>query len=215
MNLSKLFEIQAQLDKRIIESKGLQGQDLLDEKILALQVELGELANEWKGFKFWKVDPRPNDKVFTSCRDEKAEYYLCGSCNKEFSLEDAKKDLYCSNCDNNLMPMKLRNPLLEEYVDCLHFILSIGLEINFTMESHVKWRRFTIVEQFNDLFGYTSDLFKSTDEDWSEDEKFNAYEELFAGFLGLGDLLGFTEEQIEQAYLDKNEINHARQANGY
>jgi len=39
MNLTKLFEAQAELDKRIVEEKGLQGQNLLDEKILALQVE--------------------------------------------------------------------------------------------------------------------------------------------------------------------------------
>ena len=41
MNLQPLFETQAKLDKRIVEKKGLQGQDLLDKKILALQVELG------------------------------------------------------------------------------------------------------------------------------------------------------------------------------
>ncbi|GAA0415215.1 hypothetical protein GCM10008934_02680 [Virgibacillus salarius] len=47
MNLDKLFPIQKELDTRIEREKGLEGQDLLDKKILALQVELGELANEW------------------------------------------------------------------------------------------------------------------------------------------------------------------------
>ena len=33
MNLTKLFKTQAELDKKIIEEKGLEGQDLLDKKI--------------------------------------------------------------------------------------------------------------------------------------------------------------------------------------
>nr|QRZ17780.1 dUTP diphosphatase [Virgibacillus sp. AGTR] len=56
MNLNKLFPIQKELDTRIEREKGLEGQNLLDKKILALQVELGELANEWRGFKFWSKD---------------------------------------------------------------------------------------------------------------------------------------------------------------
>src|SRR5699024_6894313 len=87
MNLQPLFETQPKLDKRIVEQKELEEQDLLDKKILALQVELGELANELpEVFKFW------------------------------------------SNKKNNY------KKALEEYCDCLHFILSIGLEHNFDEE---------------------------------------------------------------------------------
>src|SRR5690625_3584703 len=115
MNLEKLFEIQAELDKRIVEKHGLQNEDLLDKKILALQVELGELANEWRGFKFWSEDQEPNicdlPKGTCTCRD--CEMYYCDKVH-ESTVE--AKNLYV-------------NPLLEEYVDCLHFILSIGLEI--------------------------------------------------------------------------------------
>ncbi|WP_121605329.1 dUTP diphosphatase [Virgibacillus sp. Bac332] len=199
MNLDKLFPIQKELDTRIEREKGLEGQNLLDKKILALQVELGELANEWRGFKFWSNKQKPQLAYNKGC-DE----CIGGISKLSPLLGPYRKCEYCRV-----------DPLLEEYVDCLHFILSIGLEIKLTMEDHVKWRRATVVEQFNDLFGYTSDLFKSSDEDWTADEQFNAYEELFAGFLGLGDMLGFTAEQIEQAYLDKNKVNHERQANGY
>jgi dimeric dUTPase (all-alpha-NTP-PPase superfamily) len=38
---------------------------------------------------------------------------------------------------------------------------------------------------------------------------------LFAAYLNLGEMLGFTEEQIEQAYFEKNKINHQRQEVGY
>src|SRR5690625_6116245 len=107
MNLQKLFKIQADLDKRIVENKGLQDQDLLGKKVLALQVELGELANEWRGFKFRKENPET--------RYESTEIYVHGyeraGQNVRASIEEYK-----------------RTPVLEEYVDCLHFILSIGLE---------------------------------------------------------------------------------------
>ncbi|MBE2947115.1 dUTPase, partial [Anoxybacillus flavithermus] len=45
MDLSKLFEMQRELDERIVREKGLDGQNLLPNKVLALQVELAELAN--------------------------------------------------------------------------------------------------------------------------------------------------------------------------
>lgn len=51
MNLEKLFEIQKPLRGRIIEKHGLQDEYLIENFVLAFQVELSELANEWRGFK--------------------------------------------------------------------------------------------------------------------------------------------------------------------
>src|SRR6185312_3767022 len=103
MNLIKLFETQSKLDARIVEEKSLQGRDMLPEKILALLVELGELANEWRGFKFWSNKQSPAIRP--------------------------------SN------PIEHGNPMLEEYVDCLHFILSIGLELHPKI-MHMEWSKY-------------------------------------------------------------------------
>ncbi|ACT00268.1 dUTP diphosphatase [Paenibacillus sp. JDR-2] len=59
ITLEQLYEMQKALDARIIKEKGLEGQDLLPDTVLALQVELGELANEWRGFKHWSTDRAP------------------------------------------------------------------------------------------------------------------------------------------------------------
>ncbi|SDJ76792.1 dUTP diphosphatase [Salimicrobium halophilum] len=59
MNLTELYEIQGGLDYHIRDRKGLQDEDLMKEKVLALYVELGELANEWRRFKFWSEDQTP------------------------------------------------------------------------------------------------------------------------------------------------------------
>jgi dimeric dUTPase (all-alpha-NTP-PPase superfamily) len=208
MNLKELFKIQAKLDEKIVKEKGLEGQDLLDKKILALQVELGELANEWRGFKFWSKNQEPRGSLFSSCADEDAEYFFCGECHTEASVEDAKrKDYECTECFNGFIGMKERNLLLEEYVDCLHFILSIGLDCRFEDGGFYTNHKGRTVDQFNKLFDKIGDF--------SRYHTKGNYEWLFCLFLGLGDFLGFTWEQIEQAYLDKNKVNHARQMEGY
>ncbi|ADP32468.1 dUTP diphosphatase [Bacillus atrophaeus] len=184
MNLQKMFEMQKVLDDRIIKEKGLEGQELLPNLILALQVELAECANEWRGFKHWSNDRGPRTT---------------------HPLEVSPNGVF----------RKGGNPLLEEYVDCLHFILSIGNRIGYSHENLGKWTDLTIVNQFNHLFGYASDLYKAINEDWFEEQLFDTYDEFFAGFIGLGKMLGFTPEQIEAAYMEKNAVNHQRQQEGY
>ena len=169
MDLQPLFETQKKLDERIVKEKDLKGVDLLDKKILSLQVELGELANELpEVFKFW------------------------------------------SNKKNNY------KKALEEYCDCLHFILSIGNEWSLSdmIFEDFKHRADNITKQFNYVF-YTV---MSIDErivcsDYDDIEECFGY--LFSGFTELGEMLGFTWEQIETAYYDKNKVNHERQNNGY
>src|SRR5690625_3524767 len=108
MNLQKLFDAQKKLDDHIRKEKGLEGQDLLDKKILALQVELGELAQEWRGFKFWSEDREP--------RYETVEIYVHGYDGPGQSTRASIEEYQ-------------RWPIEEEYVDCLHFLLSIGNDL--------------------------------------------------------------------------------------
>ncbi|WHX70739.1 dUTP diphosphatase [Bacillus altitudinis] len=183
MNLQKMFEMQKVLDDRIIREKGLEGQDLLPGLILALQVELAECANEWRGFKFWSNDQQP--------REEK---------------------------------------MLEEYVDCLHFILSIGNHIAYLNANDVTDLKFIAVEHrgvsaFRDLFNSISSLsgelkgesiyLSSHDKYFKQKFIERHYQEIFLRFNTLGDYLGFTPEQIEAAYMEKNAVNHKRQQEGY
>jgi dimeric dUTPase (all-alpha-NTP-PPase superfamily) len=173
MNLEKFFQTQKILRDRI----GYNEPDRYNKLILALLVELGECANEWRGFKFWSVNQLPHTSaVRVPCMmEEDKEYY---------------------------------NPLLEEYVDCLHFILEIGLELEEDIDviqdyiMSKPYYRQTVTEQFTCLFNFAS-------------RPTSGYLNLFNGFVGLGEMLGFTWEQIEQAYFAKNKINHHRQEVGY
>lgn len=207
MNLSKLFETQKKLDERIVEEKGLEGQDLLDEKILALLTELGELSNEWRGFKFWSENQEPRTKVL----------HLCPHCDEGRVQDDFSPyiTMRCGVCEGDYFLGK-SNPMLIEYVDCLHFILSIGNELGYqnVIPNDYLHRADNTTKQFNYVF-YT---IMSIDErivcnDYEDMEECYGY--LLGGFEELGKQLGFTWQEIKQFYYDKNKINHERQANGY
>ncbi|WP_338469316.1 dUTP diphosphatase [Niallia sp. XMNu-256] len=169
MNVKKLCEMQEVLDNRIIQEHRLEGQNLENNKILALLVEICELANETRCFKHWS--------------------------NKGPS-------------ENNI--------LIEEYVDSLHFFLSIANDRQYDVEHlykvyvsdfEVQQQETSLVTAFKEVMAKILTMEQNQD-------PFH-YIQAFAAYLNLGKMLGFTWEQIEQAYIKKNEINHKRQDNGY
>lgn len=174
MNLQPLFETQKKLMDRI----GYNEPDRFEKTILALLVEVGECANEWRGFKYWSKNQEPVTEKLDVKQIHKVR-------NKEIKSVD---ELF-------------KNPLLEEYVDGLHFVLQLGIE--FGVKSDVRFRPQkvgSLIEQFNLIFHHASNY---------------RYIKLFDYYCGLGEMLGFTWEQIQQAYMEKNKINHERQNNGY
>jgi dimeric dUTPase (all-alpha-NTP-PPase superfamily) len=199
LNLAKLFEMQRQLDEHIEKEHPRQeGEDRLAKKILALQVELGELANEWRGFKFWSNDQEPRTGGECSCDDGYIDVYMGHGV--------VEQDI-CPRCEGL---GELPNTLLEEYVDALHFILSIGLDI--AEPDIVNLRdvdgKENIIEQFIEVFDRVRGLY------FFEYDIFE-YESLLAQFIKLGEMLGFSWQEIEEAYLRKNAVNHQRQESGY
>lgn len=205
MNLTTLFEMQRELDERIVKEKGLEGQDLLPQKILALQVELGECAQEWRGFKFWSQDQESRTKSTRPCRRCNGHGFVSKAWVNDTTHGITSER--CTACKGN--GGEIYNPLLEEYIDCLHFILSIGLDI----ETDVYEFGFVAVVR-----GTTNDtflgVFEKINEFWYDPDDWN-YEQLTNIFAGLGEMLGFTWDQIEEAYMSKNAVNHDRQSTGY
>ncbi|KZZ85924.1 MULTISPECIES: dUTP diphosphatase [Bacillaceae] len=164
MNVSVLFEMQRELDAKIRHQHSLEHENLAQRKTLALLVELGELANETRCFKFWSTKA-PSDKQV----------------------------------------------ILEEYVDGIHFILSLGIEYQYEKQTVLDLksgsRDVTLTHQFLMVYDSIS-LF-------DKQPSLNSYLTVFGEYLYLGEMLGFTAEDVEKAYLLKNEINHERQQKGY
>ncbi|QFT90130.1 dUTPase [Bacillus sp. THAF10] len=162
MDISLLMTFQKELDERIETKHGLVKEELVEKKILALLVELGELANETRCFKFWSEKPPAERKV-----------------------------------------------ILEEYVDGVHFILSLGITFQFQEElvTGIARQCDSLSDQFNLMYEQISSFRKEQTE-----ENFVV---LFDTYHTLGEMLGFHWEEIEQAYLEKNKVNHQRQQEGY
>jgi len=205
MNLSKLFETQKVLRDRI----GYEGPDRLEKLILALLVEVGECANEWRGFKFWSKNQNP--RVTDHCRNcsGRGEGYFSG----EYHTGEIET---CIECKGTGIA-KNKNPLLEEYVDGLHFVLELCIELELDadkLERHIEDRKKvigTMEYHFGYLYHHASSLMNTVD----VENRVIMMLHITKAYLGLGYRLGFTWEQIEQAYFEKNKVNHERQDNGY
>lgn len=161
LDLERIVELQRELDNSIHEIRQVSYDTTFEHRKLALLVELGELANEVRSFKFWS------------------------------SKAPSAKEI-----------------ILEEFVDCLHFCISlgIGMKIDFAncyvLEIDIK----DTSAMFNQTIARVVEL----------DENNNStYYEMFSYVINLALLLGFKSEEIFTAYLDKNKVNHERQENNY
>jgi len=164
MNYKKLSEMQKQLRRDIMEHHPEIKSDVerFDKLILALNVEVGEIANEVKCFKFWSVKPPSSKEV-----------------------------------------------IIEEFVDALHFVLELGIELNevvgniYYLDKDVQ----SVTGKFNELYQCITRLNRYRNS--------TTYQMVVSGLFTLGMALGFDDEDIEAAYLKKNVINHNRQKEGY
>lgn len=163
MNFEKLFAMQKELDSHIEITHNLKNENLFNRKILALLVELGELANETRCFKFWSLK-QPSEKKI----------------------------------------------ILEEFVDGVHFILSLGLECGYN-NMPIEIPRDKINLSVSDLF---LEIYISAG-NFQVSRSYEHYVQLWDQYLKLAESLGFSIEDIEQAYIRKNEVNYERQQNGY
>jgi len=161
MNIQQLFMMQKELDDFIEQNQNIQ-QDVFQEKGLALMVELAELANETRCFKFW------------STKGPSA-----------------------------------REVILEEYVDSIHFILSLGLLKNYTTIE--KWPVIEEQRHLTATFLETQGAILAFIQQPTEDR----YLAIWQCYGLLAYNLGFTFEDVVRAYIEKNQENYNRQRTGY
>lgn len=169
MDLNKLFPLQKELDEYIIKEKGLEGQDLLQRKAVALICELYECVNEARFFKFWSDNQKPRKYIYTNS--------------------------------------KIKNPLLEEYVDVIHFLLSIANDFDCT---HHTYEPIPTMDLNALTLGITN-IATVLQESKSDYMLYT----LFNHIIKLGYQLGFTEQEVIDAYMKKHEENYNRQKVGY
>ncbi|BAQ11716.1 dutpase [Bacillus sp. OxB-1] len=160
MQLPKLFTMQRELDS-FIQSNRKAG-DVFEEKGLALLVELAELANETRCFKFWSTKG-PSERAV----------------------------------------------ILEEYVDSIHFLLSLGIEKGF--DTLGNWPNERVEGSLTQLFLKTA----ASIDKFLHELTMDRYEQVWSHYGAIARELGFSHEDILSAYIEKNEENFNRQRNGY
>lgn len=161
MELSKLFVMQRELDLFIQKSRKTDS-DVFREKGLALIVELAELANETRSFKFWSTKGPSENEV-----------------------------------------------ILEEYVDSIHFLLSLGIEKEFN--GLIDWPVGEVQGELTELFIKTTEAINY----FLNELTIESYENVWIHYGAIAQKLGFTYEEIINAYIAKNEENYERQKMGY
>jgi|SRR5690625_2713118 len=200
MNLNELFPIQKKLDDRILKEKELKKEDVFQRKVVALICELYECVNEARFFKYWSENTNPRTYGFDDDKD-------CEYCNGTGTVREHPSDTgyNCPDCEGS--GFMHYNPLLEEYVDVIHFAIGLANDIGYTSHEYLK----TEPKDLNNLvLGITNAITV-----FSMTPKKELMESILNNIIALGYQLGFDEGQVIEAYHAKNKENHERQEAGY
>lgn len=98
--------------------------------------------------------------------------------------------------------------ILDEYVDALHFFLSLGLSIGVSSFEHELYPEDTpLDEALLSVYGAVAEFTK--------DYAFEAYSRAFHRFLNILAILGYSAKDMEEGYRKKLAVNYERQKNAY
>ncbi len=161
VDLTDLYALQANLDTEICQKHDVTYATTRTRRLLALLVEIGELINSTRCFKYWSNK---------------------GSESKE--------------------------RVLDEYSDGVHFFLSLGIDIG-VKSYHISYSKDKeeVNEAFLHLYHLVLTFLKKQNE--------KTYVRAFSCFLSLIYPLGFTMDELLDAYLKKMQVNHQRQDSDY
>lgn len=199
--------MQAKLDEAILADKApMTEEERFNKTLVALSVEIAEVANCAEHFKFWKDNKGKIDEGRFRLESELMD----------ISLDDKDKLI---DLGNNLKEVSFEKAhhltLIEECSDALHFILSLANQLkheisNKFLEPSILY----VVEEkpekellFLEILHYFAKLDRK--------QRVDTFESLLDTIFMYITSLGVTTEELEQAYYDKNKINYERLENGY
>ncbi|WP_339020516.1 dUTP diphosphatase [Spiroplasma endosymbiont of Atherix ibis] len=102
-----------------------------------------------------------------------------------------------------------RKIILEELIDCLHFIISLGTNLNFDFSKFNNK-----ITQASDIDSWSINVYRKA---LILEENFNtqSYYQLLDEFLSITYILDISRNEVLNFYNKKNEINFNRQDTGY
>lgn len=205
MNFKKLQAMQAKLEEAILAEKApMTAEERFNKTLVALSVEIAEVANTAEHFKFWKDNKGKIDSDRFHCIPQAVR--------EGKTVVPIYADLKSKHCSFMTFEQAHKLTLVEEASDCLHFILSlanqsnyviaeIGKRVNMQEDTDSAEKNYLFLSGAIDGLGYLP-----------FDFELGMIIDIF--FLYVRQL-GVTDEELEQAYYDKNKINYERLENGY
>lgn len=102
--------------------------------------------------------------------------------------------------DNN--PDTSMDNIFDKYIECLSFIVTLGIDKNYTDISEIKVvpNDYSLSDQFLNLYVDLNDMIISSSRDH--------YQTLFEDFISLGISLGFSQSKIESGFMNNPEHCH-------
>ena len=205
MNFKKLQAMQAKLDEAILADKApMTAEERFNKTLVALSVEIAEVANCAEHFKFWK-DGKGMKVDESRFSEYKSPYfsnviYLDNKGNDETKMVELTRE------------QAHRLTLIEECSDALHFILSLANQIDYKIVGLGK--HFEISKDEDSL--EKNFLFLNHVIGLGDFKHFHSDLEMIIDvFFIYVNQLGISQQELEQAYYDKNKINYERLESGY
>lgn len=140
-NLEELFIKQAELDKTILKQHGRDYASTVNERVLALLVELGELANETRCFKYWSLKQASPKEMVDEEYSDGIHFLLSLGIylNANYKYGFTPK-VYSDNLVDffNYVFYKVSEfnfkPTLRKFYNLMNLYLGLGLKLNINVE---------------------------------------------------------------------------------
>jgi len=144
INLKELYELQAGLDAEIAKNHNINYEVTRHKRALALIVEIGELANETRCFKFWSnKGPSPKEIIMDEYADGIHFLLSLGiplkTAKMEYELEKSDKELTLQIHEVYKAAVELEeNYDLDHYVCCFQKYLNLALSLSMSPEDIIN-----------------------------------------------------------------------------
>lgn len=191
MNWNKLQEMQLALDNAILQAKPkMTAEERFNKTLVALSVEAAEVANCAEHFKFWKDNKGKVDGERFLKTGEEVYEYRCNRTNSLYTHAEAHK-----------------LTLVEECSDALHFILSLANQGGETLK-----KRKIVCELYKSVEDCYKEVARIVNGSFDMRVEIDRYKDKFLEYTLR---LGITQQELEQAYYEKNKVNYERLREGY
>lgn len=149
--LPTLLKKQQELDDYIMRERFLTHDETIEHRKLAFVVELAELAQEWRGFKYWSDNQQPSDKMLEEYVDVlhfalSLHNYYGGDTHHVTSVmaDVSEKELY-----SNATPLEILLETLQICVDKYHWNDGVSLLLVLLLAKRLELRENDILKEYD------------------------------------------------------------------